>query len=357
MLKNTLKKFNTSVLIGSLFLAQHAFATPSPVTLEGMSDSVKDIFLEQEKTQRAVAQDMKQYLGLLNLKDLETQNVMRLMLTPFFDSTVSLGSRVFELEQTLPAFQTELMIDTTNYNMFTPENASSDTTFISKRLDAGVEGLLDPASGGLDDLLASTLLDGYAYEDDAQAALAYEYIRNITNMDPHPALTSDPEKKVSDMEMTADELFIDPNNLSKGFKDPEEATKYLMSFYKQLPGLTLGQYALLSIHTEKQRFPGLAQNLPIGNPEDKSASLMEVMAYEVERRYMSEDWYNTMNQLSSEALLREIAFILASQSYMQFKNYERGQRVEAMVASQMSTLSSLLNPPPIPSTEEMLEGF
>ncbi|HLF66030.1 MAG TPA: hypothetical protein VI522_00280, partial [Gammaproteobacteria bacterium] len=89
--------------------------------------------------------------------------------------------------------------------------------------------------------------------------------------------------------------------------------------------------------------------------KDGNASLMEVLAYEVERRYMSASWYNEMNQMSEAGLLREIANQMAFQSYIAYKTYERDQRMEAMMAAQISTMSgfsSLLSgtpPSEIPS--------
>lgn len=339
MLTNTLKKFKAGILMGSLILTPQVFAAASPVYLDDISQKVQDLLAEQEKTQREVAQDMKQYLGLLNLKDLETQNVMRLMLTPLFDSTVTLGTRMLEAEAAAQSFQTNLVLDTADYNMNTLEEDSTDAHFLVPIKEKGAEAMLDPSLGALDSLLASTLLSGYAFETDEQAAKAYEFMHNATNFKPTPA-------------KTPEEIFTDPN--AKGsdlvFKGDAEI-KYLMGMYKSLPGLTMAQNSLAQIISEKQRFAGFAKDLPIG--KDGSASLMEVMAYEVERRYMSEDWYDSMNQMSTEALLREIAFILASQSYMEFKSYERGQRVEAMLAAQMGVLSSIMNPPIPPSTSEL----
>ena len=84
---------------------------------------------------------------------------------------------------------------------------------------------------------------------------------------------------------------------------------------------------------------------------------MEVMAYEVERRYMSADWYEAMNQMSAEGVLKEIANMLAFQSYLSFKMYEQGQRTEAMIAAQMGVMSGLMNREVPPNPEEMTPQF
>lgn len=341
MLKRLRTKLPMVLLLTTTsFLSQSVLAQTvgTGAILDAIKSMLDDQQKKEEEVQREIAQDWKQYVGLLNLKDLETQNMMRLMLTPFFDSTVTIGTRIFEAEKAVSSFQNDLVVDTTNYNMNT-ETVSDDSFLLEKRT-MGAEAMTDASLGNLDDLLASTLLSGNAFKDDVQAADAYRYVQRITNEDPLPP----PE-----------EIFIDPNAKPDDLTPTEEGKKFLISVYDQLPTMSMAQLSLLEIIAEKQRFAGFAKDLPIGDPEDGSASLMEVMAYEVERRYMSEDWYDAMNQMSTEALLREIAYMLAAQSYMDMKNFKRGQRIEAMLASQMGIFSGLMNPPAPPSTDEITQ--
>jgi hypothetical protein len=341
MLKQLKQTSSTILLTSTVLFTQTIYAqvTSANAILDAIRDMLTDQQEKNEAVEREIAQDMKQYMGLLNLKDLETQNVMRLMLSPFFDSTVTMGTRIFEAEKAVTTFQKDLNNDTANYNLNTP--LVSDDTFLLGKVESmekanqDAEALTNASSGILDDLLATTLLSGYAFTDDAQAADAYRYVQRITNKDPLPP----------------------PENIFQedGITPTEEGRKFLISAYDQLPTMSLAQLSLLEIVGEKQRFAGFAKGLPIGNPEDGSASLMEVMAYEVERRYMSEDWYDAMNQMSTEALLREIAYMIAAESYLQFKNYERGQRIEAMLASQMGIFSALMNTAAPPNPDELTQ--
>ncbi len=339
MLKHLTKKLQIGVLLTTASLLSHSVvAQGTGAILDQIRKMLEDQQKADEAVQREIAQDWKQYVGLLNLKDLETQNMLRLMLTPFFDSTVTMGTRIFEAEKAVTQFQNDLNIDTANYNLNTIP--ISDDTFLYEKVQKmeksgnASEAMTDASFGNLNDLLASTLLSGYAFENDAQAADAYSFVQRVTNKDPLPP----------------------PENIFQedGITPTEEGRKFLISVYDQIPTMSMAQLSLLEIVGEKQRWPGLAKGLPIG--KDDSASLMEVMAYEVERRYMSEEWYDAMNQMSTEALLREISYILVAQSFVQFKNFERGQRMEAMLASQMGIFSGLMNPPAPPSTEEVTQG-
>jgi hypothetical protein len=341
MLNRINKKFQAGVLVcGAVLLTHNAFAQtqlPGNIMAE-LKKLLEDQSAGEEEVQRALMQDMKNFMGLTELKRVETQNVMRLMLPPYFDTTMTLGERVFAAEETIIPWQKTLVQDTANYNMNTPETASDETAFLTPLMEEGPDAMLDPYLGGLDQLLASTLLNGYAFENDAQAEKAYQYIKLATNFTPIKAKTKS-------------ELFNDDGTFKDGTGD------YFMSLYKQLVTMSMAQNSMLAIHAQKQRFVGLGENLPIGDQTNKSASLMEVMAYEVERRYMSPAWYAAMNQMSTEGLLREISNMLAFQTYLGFKQYEQTQRTEAMIATQMGVVSGMLNVGEVPSTEEVIEGL
>ena len=245
---------NISLLCGSLLLTQTLWAQNTPVSVENVSDNaVKKLTEDQEKVSRSLMQDMKNFLGLMNLKDIETQNVMRLMPPPFYDTTMTVGARTMEVEDTLGPWRISLVQDTANYNMNTTEEDSSQDRFFIDRLPeypndtSRVPLLSDPYSGLLNDLLASTLLSGHAFENDEQAEQAYQFIRHVTNFTPIPAM---PEDKMIDP---------DTKKLTTAGQD------HLMALYKQLPSMTMAQNSLTAIHSERQRFVGFAKDLPIGN--------------------------------------------------------------------------------------------
>ncbi len=319
-------------LSATLLLTHTAFAASAE--LEELKKFLRELQDEELKVERSLFQDMKNLISLTELKRIETDNVLRLMLPPAFDTSVTLGARVAAAQETLTPFQESLVRDTADYNMNTPEKDSNTNAFLKERKQLAnddLDLLQDPTQDALNDLLATTLLSGHAFKDDKQANDAYQYIRHLTNFTPIAALKHD-------------EIY----NKDGTFKN--KGKNYLMQLYKQLPSMTMAQNSLLTIHAEKQRFAELAQGLQVG--ENNSASLMEVMAYEVERRYMDKTWYDQMNQTSEAGLLKEIANMMAFQNYLDFKRYEQGQRTEAMIAAQMGVLSGIMHAT-VPDTEAL----
>ncbi len=334
-MKTIAKKIQMGLILIGLGLSPYALAAQqSPPEQGNIADQIKQFFQaeqqENAKVQRELFQDMKNFMGLTQLKSIETQNVMRLMLPPHIDKTMAVGARILAAEQSMQPWLDTLVRDTANYNIHTPEADSDSTGVLTARLETvDLNNLLNPYQD-LDDLLASTLLNGLAFQDDKQAEDAYMYIRRLTNFTPLAPLPDD-------------EFYTDSSHTNI----TQAGVDHVMQVYKQMPSLTLAQNSLLAIHAEKQRFEGFAKDLPIG--KDGNASLMEVLAYEVERRYMSADWYNEMNQMSEAGLLREIANQMAFQSYLSYKDFERNQRMEAMMAAQIGTMSgfsSILSPTP-----------
>lgn len=329
------KKLQTSLLLGVLCLSSSVFAAPGDNAtgdiLAQIKSMLEDQQAENEAVQRELLQDWKNFFGLTTLKEIETQNVMRLMMPPYIDQTMAISARLANAEEAMVPFQDALVRDTANYNMNTENNSDNtreDQLLAKMKEEKGLAGMDDPYSG-FNSLLATTLLNGLAFPDDKTAEDAYLYIKNVTNFEPLPAM------KEEDM------FILDPSGNRTDLTP--EGGKHLIQLYKQLPAMTMAQNSLLAIHAEKQRFKEFAQGLPIGDPTTKSASLMEVLAYEVDRRYMSADWHNEMNQMSAEGTLKEIANMMAYQMYLDFMQYRQSQRLEALIAGQVGLMSALMN--------------
>jgi hypothetical protein len=169
------------------------------------------------------------------------------------------------------------------------------------------------------DVLASSLLDTLAFENDTQRLAATQYIKNLTNYTPlvYPGDSA---------------VFQDPKNKENGLT--QAGITYFSAAFQTQALMTMAQNALLDIFSDRTRFQNFGSGLPVGN--NGNASIMEMLYYEVSRRYMNQNWYTQMSQSSDSAMLREIANMMALQSYMQLKQYEQGAQIEALLAAQVS---------------------
>lgn len=172
------------------------------------------------------------------------------------------------------------------------------------------------------DVLASSFLDTLAYDSKQQEA-ALEYIKQATNPIPKPF----PQGKEL-------ENYIDKNgNLT------ERGISFFADIYKTLPMMSLSQNTFAAAWADRVRLKGFSANLPVGEKGD--ASMLEMLHYEVERRYMNPGWYDAMNNTTSEGVLREIANMMAFQNYLELKRYEQMARIEVLLAAQTGVFSGL----------------
>jgi len=134
-----------------------------------------------------------------------------------------------------------------------------------------------------------------------------------------------------------DELYVDGKK-DKGLTD--EGIAHFAAVYKQMPMLSATQNSLLALFADRDRVKGLGEGISAG--KGGWASILEVIKYEVERRYMSEKWHKTINEEASElAILREIANMMAFQMYLDYKTYEQNSRIESLMAAQVSGINGL----------------
>lgn len=316
MMKRILKNLCSGIaLLSVVSVFSVAYAADSPVY-----DNTN------EKTQRFLAQDLKTFIGLMELKRVETENILRLMVPPNFDKTLTVGTRMATAEASLPDWLEKLVRDTANYNMNTPEKEVDDYFLLAEQKPYCGDSFVCNLEVNGDDLLASTLLGRNAFENDTEANAAYVYARKLTNFKPMGML---PDK----------EMYKDKDE-KKELTD--EGVKHLTAVYQQMPAMTLAQNSLLTMHADRQRFKEFGKGLPIGHEDNKGASLMEMMAYEVDRRYMAEDWYKQMNQMSEAGMMREMAYMQAFELFLKFEEYKRLERMEALLAAQIGVMSQLL---------------
>ncbi len=245
---------------------------------------------------------------------------------PGNDITKIIAGRMPQAEDALESWQDTFVRKLANYDAYS--KSISDAKFATDRATycVGEDGqpspkcdYAQPNSG--DDMLASVFLDTRAYETEEKKEAAYRFITNITNPSP------------SGYPKDEDKLFNKKGGLS------DEGINYFASIYRQIPSLTMVQNSLLAIYADRVRLDNFAQGLQVG--EDGKASLLEMMYYEVERRYMNTGWYDQMNVAAPDVLLREIANMIAFQNYLELKRYEQMSRIEALLAIQGGTFGSL----------------
>lgn len=288
-----------------------------------------DTALTVEAT-RDMFQDLKNYLGMVNAQDIKAQNILLYMLPPYIDITKTVGVRMGSAQGQITQWKEGVMRSVANYNVYTP--AQSEDSYLANRLafcgrndkNKGVFKCDYTKAQAGNDVLAFSFLDPQAYQDEGQRMAALEYIINLTN--PKPLNFPDNKK-----------IFVDGKE-SKGLT--AEGKKYFLDAYQQMPALSLAQNSLLAIYADRVRFKEFAKDLNVGS--NGEASVMEMLNYEVSRRYMNADWYDAMNKASDTAVAREMANMMAVQLFLDVKRYEQMSRVEALLAAQSSTMVQLM---------------
>lgn len=272
--------------------------------------------------------DLKTFLGATNAANIQAANVLLYMLPPFYDITVAVTGRFAQGEDAKHSWQEKQLRLMAQYNIMTPTGLTTDTVLAGQRVNFCVDpngktpstycDYRVPNSG--DDVLASTLMNTLGYSDQERIA-ALQYIQNLTVYTPvaYPGDSA---------------VFRDPDDKSKGLKDPD-GINYFAKAFKVQASLTMAQNALLAIFADRTRMSDFGAGLPVGDKKG-NASMMEMLDYEISRRYQNQNWYDSMSKASDSAMLREIANMLALQNFMQFKQYTQGAQIQAMLAAQLS---------------------
>lgn len=269
-------------------------------------------------------QDLKTFLGATNAAHIEAAKILLYMLPPFYDITAAVSSRMNAGEVAKQGWQDKQLRKMAEYNVATKKRSPQD--LLADRVNYCLDDQGKPAKycnydnkNSGNDVLASSLLDTLAFDNDGERLAALQYIKNLTNYSPMPYPGDDV-------------VYKDKKDKNKGMT--QEGIDYFAKAYKNQSILTMAQNALLNIFADRTRFENFSKDLPVG--KNGNASVMEMLYYEVSRRYMNQNWYEQMNKSSDSAMLREIANMLALQNYMQLKQYEQNAQIEAMMAAQLS---------------------
>jgi hypothetical protein len=282
--------------------------------------------------EQAMFQDLKNYLGITNASSIEAANLLLYMMPPYSDVTKTVGTRMIPAGSAITTSKEGELRQLAMYNVYTPQLTTLG--FVNERLafcgrndkNKTVNQCNYTQARMGDDVLAFSLLDKIAFQDEGARTAALEYIRNMTN--PEPAnFPTDPAK------------FYVKGDPTQGLTDA--GLQYFKNAYSQMPSLSLAQNSLLAIFADRDRIADFGKGLPIGDTATGAASMLEMMHYEVERRYSYAPWYDAMNKSSDAAVAREMANMMAVQMFMDLKKYEQMSRIEALLAAQISLLAGL----------------
>jgi len=334
-----MKRLLLSILLGSLSSVAFA-ADDSTSTVEIKKQGLRSWTVELDDTNlKNYFQDLKNFLALTELKNNQNVAALRYTPPPKTEQSMYSGSKMGMADKAQAEPLRNFINRLSQWNTLTggdnglvmdpgqePVMNVTDLEFVISRLAYGCSakeaeaGLCTNPRAGWDkpyDLEAVSLLGNTDLSSVELQQTAYEYIKNLTNPMPMPLLTQG-------------ELFSDPNE--KTFSD--EGAKNLATHFKQQTLLSLAQYSFAKLYAE--RLPYTVSGGEAVDSAVKTASELRVLEYESKRRYEDGNWHTTMNTLPTEAILREIASMMALQLAMNYKQHEQLSRMEALMAAQVA---------------------
>jgi hypothetical protein len=275
-------------------------------------------------------QDLKNFLALTELKRTENEAALRYRTPPHVNETAQAGAKLHQGDFWIQALDQGLRKKLWTWNTLSDSKTASDSSYVERHLtqycteSEKTHGLCQKAKRMVPvpyDMDAGSLFGLSELNTTDKQVSAYDYIRNLTNPTPIPALP-------------ADEMF---KNKDKGDLTPE-GMQNLMARYRQQVLVSLAQDSFLAMYSERVPYAnqGTDEGLP---PSIKNRSQLAVYEHEVSKRLGNTDWYKEMNQMPTEGLLREMANMMALQMSMDLKRYQQMQRIEAMQAAQLSFIA------------------
>lgn len=265
-------------------------------------DAVNDAFLDY-KTHWT-----EYYTRSLN-EERDYQNKWRFMIPPYNTETIKNGLVLKEIQdkrEKVTGVMDNLLLNWNGYseseNHYLDASNRNNNSIVYTRFAKVCSvkdmewGLCIPKGNTLtpdnpEDVLASSIL-GKTKFNEQEAKLAHFYMQNVTNPNPKQM-------------MSMDELFIDKEN--KVFS--RNGLANMESWIKNMSLMSLAQASF--VDSISKRIP-----IEIQDPEDPDKTYYEseysVLDNEANRRLTNTEWVKQINQMSTEALLREITFILAA---------------------------------------------
>ena len=188
---------------------------------------------------------------------------------------------------------------------------------------ADVQAGLCPAVSPLEnaDQRADSLLGVPTYGDQATINAANDYITTLLQPVPPGALRGDPRRSMA------------------GLQEEEDRRQYnaSMSLARKVATDIFASHAPTVQLTPEQQQQLQAE----GRPQVQTASASDALALEVTRRYGSQAWATSLEQMpSAPVILREVAREQALGNYIALKAYQRLDQLAAMAAAQLAATAT-----------------
>ena len=172
----------------------------------------------------------------------------------------------------------------------------------------------------LGDIRSSILLDQNIYTNQDQVLLVSEIINNIAN--PFPS-----------------SIFLDMANATENIRKlPRNQAAFAEALVQEArSGIAKHSFNNMTLN----RLPIEVLEGSGVNDKNKSFSKLSLMEQEATNRFENSDWHTTIDNANQEVLLKEMVKMEAFKIWMEYHKYKQNERIEALLATMISTQSSL----------------
>jgi len=186
-------------------------------------------------------------------------------------------------------------------------------------VQAGLCGAVSPLENA--DQRADSFIGVPTYGDQATINAANDYVTTLLQPVPPGTLRGDPRKSVAGLQEEEDRRNYNAN----------------MSLARKVATDIFASHAPTVQLTPEQQ-----QQMQVeGRPQLQTASWHDALALEVTRRYGSQAWAASLEQMpSTPVILREVAREQALGNYMALKSYQRLDQIAAMAAAQLAATAT-----------------
>ncbi len=168
---------------------------------------------------------------------------------------------------------------------------------------------------------------------DPEAAMRYIY--NISNV--IPGTFSE------DGNYTVPQKWFQTKNGRKVLKD--EAYEDFMSYIEYQARTSLAQYAMMKILSERMQLSNIKIPVTTWDSDGNKSTTIQptsrygLLEFESNKRFKDPKWFDQIQQMPTPALLKEIAYMMAMQLSLEFKQYELQQVQTVLLASGVASSS------------------
>jgi len=179
------------------------------------------------------------------------------------------------------------------------------------------------------DVKVSSLLSNINFKTSAVAQqAAKDFLTNLSGPLPNTDLNQTLSQYTAGMKM------VQQANKTTGAKDnvptaftPDDLKKWAQNLGMQASG-SVARHSFYKMYADRI-------------PDENGNSLLQIMENEVKSRFTNAAWYQSLTTASQESLLREMAQMDAFKIWLQYQQFRQGERMEALLATQLNTLINL----------------